>query len=617
MAFSFNGNTPKAITFNNQNVKKLIYNNTIVWEMQSGLPSEYRQLTYIESSGTQYLETGIKINTQYKYVTKFKSTPQSSARYIFMNNSSPFLGLTNPARTAQNSIYYNTSSNVSLGVNLNDIEIELSRTLKRTDTGEILYTGASDFTSNQTMKLFGTSADNRRSVSRIYYFKVYDNNNNLICDLVPCYRKSDGEIGMYDIVNNVFRTNIGTGTFIAGEKTMPEEYQKLGYIESTGTQYINTGVIANESTEFDIKFYSNNNFTTSGYGTMFGTRQASNSNQFYLTSYGTSTGGGQFRWASSTTNNINMAKQEIMNISLHDRVLTKNDGTTINIGSASASFTTPSSISIFALNENGSIVQYGKLCLYSFKLYNGNTIVRNYIPCYRKSDGEIGLYDLTNDVFYINQGTGIFIKGPEPIELPSEYQQVEYIEGTGTQYIDTEFKPNQNTRLFAKIYIGTINGDAIKAIFGTRKSDYSDSFSCFYVGGQKVETGRMRLDYGDITDNNNIHYYPGTQAENLYKIDYNKNVGTLNGDTYTFNLQTYASVYNLLLLTCNTGGTVDNRMVSGKIYYCKIYDNDVLVRDFIPCYRKSDNVIGLYDKVNNVFYTNSGTGIFTKGLDVN
>ena len=40
------------------------------------------------------------------------------------------------------------------------------------------------------------------------------------------------------------------------------------------------------------------------------------------------------------------------------------------------------------------------------------------------------------------------------------------------------------------------------------------------------------------------------------------------------------------------------------------------IRNFVPCYRKSDNVIGLYDTVEGVFYTNAGTGSFTKGVDV-
>ena len=50
-----------------------------------------------------------------------------------------------------------------------------------------------------------------------------------------------------------------------------------------------------------------------------------------------------------------------------------------------------------------------------------------------------------------------------------------------------------------------------------------------------------------------------------------------------------------------------------ELYNFKMYDNDALVRNFIPCYRKSDNAAGLYDTVNNVFYTNAGTGKFIIG----
>ena len=53
-------------------------------------------------------------------------------------------------------------------------------------------------------------------IRRISYFKYYDKTDTLICDLVPCYRKSDGAIGMYDIVRNTFFTNAGTGSFTKG-----------------------------------------------------------------------------------------------------------------------------------------------------------------------------------------------------------------------------------------------------------------------------------------------------------------------------------------------------------------------------------------------------------------
>ena len=53
-----------------------------------------------------------------------------------------------------------------------------------------------------------------------------------------------------------------------------------------------------------------------------------------------------------------------------------------------------------------------------------------------------------------------------------------------------------------------------------------------------------------------------------------------------------------------------------KVYRLKLYENNVLVREYVPCYRKTDNEIGLYELVNSVFYTNNGTGTFNKGNDI-
>lgn len=64
-------------------------------------------------------------------------------------------------------------------------------------------------------------------------------------------------------------------------------------------------------------------------------------------------------------------------------------------------------------------------------------------------------------------------------------------------------------------------------------------------------------------------------------------------------------------------GTKAQDYYTGRIYSLKfIYDGDI-VRDFVPCYRISDNVAGMYDMANGVFYTNSGSGSFTVGPDVN
>lgn len=61
----------------------------------------------------------------------------------------------------------------------------------------------------------------------------------------------------------------------------------------------------------------------------------------------------------------------------------------------------------------------------------------------------------------------------------------------------------------------------------------------------------------------------------------------------------------------------NNRKWAYKIYYCKIWNSWTLIRDFVPCYRISDNVIWMYDLENDVFYTNNWSWTFTKWNDVN
>jgi len=67
------------------------------------------------------------------------------------------------------------------------------------------------------------------------------------------------------------------------------------------------------------------------------------------------------------------------------------------------------------------------------------------------------------------------------------------------------------------------------------------------------------------------------------------------------------------LATNRNGSVLAQSHFIGRVEYSKIYDNGTLVRNMIPCYRRSDLKPGMYDTVNNVFYTNSGSGEFILG----
>ena len=186
--------------------------------------------------------------------------------------------------------------------------------------------------------------------------------------------------------------------------------------------------------------------------------------------------------------------------------------------------------------------------------------------------------------------------------LPEGYQEVEYIQSSGTQYIDTGFKPNQDTRIVMDVYVQT-QASFPKVIFGGRNGDISsvDSF-VFWA----MTSTTLRTDYGDPTLS--IAVTPSGR----FAIDKNKNVTVLNGTSYTQNNATFQSGYNLAIFSLLDPGGVDVRMCSMKLYSCQLYDNGTLIRDYVPCTGPSA-AVGLYDLVGGVFYGNAGTGTFTSG----
>ena len=73
----------------------------------------------------------------------------------------------------------------------------------------------------------------------------------------------------------------------------------------------------------------------------------------------------------------------------------------------------------------------------------------------------------------------------------------------------------------------------------------------------------------------------------------------------------FTSALPLYIFNCNQEGTATSSGFIGNLYRLTIKENDVIVRDYIPCYRKSDSKPGLYDIVNKQFYTNASSGEFS------
>lgn len=184
--------------------------------------------------------------------------------------------------------------------------------------------------------------------------------------------------------------------------------------------------------------------------------------------------------------------------------------------------------------------------------------------------------------------------------LPREYQEVEWILNSWTQRIDTWLYPNSNWMVQMK-FIYTSYGWWNLFWFN---SDETNSFRFFRANDTTY------LDYGSWSNYNRIMWTYITSTSAIYEVEFwNRYVKDIPTDTTKFSLSA-VSFWNKSIKAYIFWNT-DNQDFM-KLYYCKVYISWALVRDFVPCYRKSDWVIWLYDLVNKQFYTNAWTWTFTK-----
>ena len=92
---------------------------------------------------------------------------------------------------------------------------------------------------------------------RVYSFRMTEG-ERIILDLVPVRRHPDGALGMQDRISGRFFPNQGAGAFSAGGprvEPLPDGYAELAYLESTGSQYIDTGVMCTGSVRVETTVY--------------------------------------------------------------------------------------------------------------------------------------------------------------------------------------------------------------------------------------------------------------------------------------------------------------------------------------------------------------------------
>ena len=211
------------------------------------LPDEYQEVEYIESTGTQHIDTLINLlSNDFKIECKFELLSNKNVEqplFSIWTSTYSYWNCFVRQNNYNNAIDVYTGSHHSFGsVALNDVKSVFLQRIS--NTWSLTYDGTNiewNYTPTKindiTLKLFKRGDLNRSSSIRIYNFKL-DINNIESLNLIPCYRKSDNEIGMYDTISQTFYTNQGTGTFLKGEDVDKTIYG--GYVDLISGELKNT-----------------------------------------------------------------------------------------------------------------------------------------------------------------------------------------------------------------------------------------------------------------------------------------------------------------------------------------------------------------------------------------
>ena len=567
----------------------------------------YHELEYIESTGTQYINTGVTPTTDTKIDIDFTYLGSSYSAW------SPIYGERGSSSSTYFNLFINTTSK-QISPNYAGFDPGSSSTIYftpgaryrvMTDKGQFylndelvssLSTSNTLITSTVNMYLFalGTTSgvDSRGMRARIYSCRFYEG-NTLIRNFIPVRWDTTGEVGLYDTVEKKFYTNDGADEFIAGEN----RYQQLEYIQSTGTQYIDTGYY-HHTAKTNYKWgmmLKGLPASSVVYHSPFGARTSHDSNDAYYM--------GINHTDMHCYGCIGGYKQDPFNPNLilsndvyYEGKMDYTSGLYINGNYYSmpgregrlSSF----SCYIFAGNWNGTADEFFWGRIYYLKIYDIDTLVRNFIPVRDKKTGKVGLFDKVSSTFYANQGGGDFIAGPEV-----RYEELEYIESSGTQYIDTGYPATSTCKYELKISKQIESG-------GTMGSD--DHWGGFLMYNSIRDGYRFHLP-DSLYDVNGI-------SDSILNITCSSDGLTINGQAGTKTNDNNSYSGNIKIWPKYSGGYNRGKC---KLYSCKIYNNNVLVRDFIPVKNSETGEVGLFDKVESTFYTNQGTGNFITGPVVN
>lgn len=180
--------------------------------------------------------------------------------------------------------------------------------------------------------------------------------------------------------------------------------KNVEYVSFTGNQFIDTGVRVTGNSTIELTY----TYTSSTTGAVFGSRtntSGTDSVSFSMFVVNGDVRSDHFGTSKTLDKNTYNPKEKHTYKITPDAIYC--DGKQVYTQGVSSN-TTPSTLYIGAVKTNGSVEKYSTVNLYSFKIYHGNTLVRDFVP--HKDDNEkFCLKDAIENKFYYSNNA---LQGP-------------------------------------------------------------------------------------------------------------------------------------------------------------------------------------------------------------
>ena len=189
---------------------------------------------------------------------------------------------------------------------------------------------------------------------------------------------------------------------------------------------------------------------------------------------------------------------------------------------------------------------------------------------------------------------------------PSDYIFLEYIEGTGQQWIDTEIVPTSTMNLYIKwTWMSTEVGWVLSG-----RNSFNDGVSI---------AGKMWMDwFGRPEDVDRYSFNTQSNIGDMLIVSIENSILKIYKNDILLNVHSFvptsSTIYTMFLNASNSSTKKYNAVnCINRIYHFKIDG----IADMRPAIRISDNAVGMYDVIRQRFFENAGTGAFTPGPIIN